>query len=257
MATKGMGAQRQGRRAAGPSALPTARSNTPPLGVLSGLTMFHATQGRLGLAQTFGQQLLDLAPCQSDPVLVCEGYTAVKVVALYRGDLIAARTHLSRASSSPLPSCPPPPFLPVGSTPGLPTSSGWCEPLWAQAMRIRPGNAARTPWPGPANRACPEYRVCGIYSCDAFPVPSGDRSHPCPCRRIDDLRLRARTDAPRWAGAHPPGWAVAMEGDAATACTTSNRAWQCIKTWESRWDNLIISACWRRPSARQRGQRLG
>jgi predicted ATPase len=102
MATQGMGAPEAGEVYARAHQFCQRLGETPHrFGVLSGLTMFHATQGRLGLAQTFGQQLLDLALRQGDPVLVREGHVAAGVVALYRGDLIAARTHFERSIELP------------------------------------------------------------------------------------------------------------------------------------------------------------
>ena len=181
---EGHGGSRGGRGVQpGPCALPTAQRTPHRFGVLSGLTMFHATQGRLGLAHTFGQQLLDLAPCQPDPVLVCEGHTAVGVAEPF---IVATSSPpgptSSKPSSSPLPSRPPPPFLPVGSTRD-------CQPRLAGASPVGPGlcgpgpaTQPGGPGPGPANRACPEYRVCGIYARDAFPSASGRPQPPMPVR---------------------------------------------------------------------------
>jgi predicted ATPase len=98
MAVKGMGDPEAGQAYSRAYGLCQRRGETPHrFGVLSGLTMFHATQGRLGVAHNFGQQLLDLALHQSDPVLVREGHVALGVVALYRGDLIGARAHLAQS----------------------------------------------------------------------------------------------------------------------------------------------------------------
>jgi predicted ATPase/DNA-binding winged helix-turn-helix (wHTH) protein len=98
MAVKGMGAPEAGQAYSRAHVLCQQLGETPHrFGVLSGLTMFHATQGRLGMAQNFGQQLLDLALCQPDPALVREGHAAVGVVALYRGDLITARAQLEQS----------------------------------------------------------------------------------------------------------------------------------------------------------------
>jgi adenylate cyclase len=98
MAAKGMGAPEAGQAYSRAHVLCEQLGETPHrFRVLSGLTMFHATQGRLGMAQNLGQQLLDLALCQPNSALVGEGHVAVGVVALYRGDLISARDHLEQS----------------------------------------------------------------------------------------------------------------------------------------------------------------
>jgi predicted ATPase len=131
MAAKGMGAQEAGEAYTRAHVLCQQLGATPQrFGVLSGLTMFHATQGRLGLAQTFGQQLLDPALCQPDPVLVCEGHTAVGVVALYRGDLIAARTHFEQSLELSAAQPPSTPIFAGGLYPGIASLVWLLRALW-------------------------------------------------------------------------------------------------------------------------------
>ena len=180
MATKGMGApgRGQGSRA---HVLCQQLGETPHrFGVLSGLTMFHATQGRLGLAQTFGQQLLDLAPCQPDPVLVCEGHTAVGVVALYRGDLIAARTHFEQSLELSAAQLPSTSIFAGGLYPGIANLVWLVRALWALGMRIRPGNAARTPWPWPGKPSMPRVSRMRNIFLRCFPSASGRPQPPMP-----------------------------------------------------------------------------
>jgi predicted ATPase len=98
--------------------------------VLLGQTIFHTTQGRIGLAQTFGQQLLDLARCQSDPVLVREGHAAVGIVALYRGDLIAARAHLEQSLELSAPQSPSAPTFAGGVYPKVASLIWLVRDLW-------------------------------------------------------------------------------------------------------------------------------
>jgi predicted ATPase/DNA-binding winged helix-turn-helix (wHTH) protein len=64
---------------------------------LSGLIIFHATQGRLHLAQEFAEKLTGMALCQHDPVLRREGHIAIAVINLYRGEFISARAHLEQS----------------------------------------------------------------------------------------------------------------------------------------------------------------
>ena len=65
--------------------------------VLSGLFLFHNAQARLRTSRELGQQLFDLAQRQQDPVLVRDSYLLRGGVALYRGDLVAARVDLERS----------------------------------------------------------------------------------------------------------------------------------------------------------------
>jgi tetratricopeptide (TPR) repeat protein len=64
---------------------------------LSGLCLFHCAQARLRTGREFGQQLFNLAQRQRDPVLVREGHLLMGATALYRGDLVVARTHLEQS----------------------------------------------------------------------------------------------------------------------------------------------------------------
>ena len=260
MATKGMGAPEAGQAYSRAHVLCQQLGATPHrFGVLSGLTMFHATQGRLGLAHTFGQQLLDLAPCQPDPVLVCEGHTAVGVVALYRGDLIAARTHFEQSLELSAAQPPSTSIFAGGLYPGIASLVWLVRALWvlgyADQARQRSQEAlalARQTEHAPSI-AYAEYMLAMLSQC----LP-GDRSHPCPCRRIDDLRLRARTDTPRWAGAHPPG---VGGGDGGRGCRRRaphpTGPGSASRHGNHDGTTLLSQPCWRRPSARQRGQRQG
>jgi predicted ATPase len=132
MAAQGMGSPEAGEVYARAHMLCQRLVETPHrFGVLSGLTMFHATQGRLDLAQTFGQQLLDLALRQADPVLVREGHVAVGVAALYRGDLIAARTHFEQSLELPAAGPPSTAIFAGGLYPEIASQVWLTRALWA------------------------------------------------------------------------------------------------------------------------------
>ena len=136
--------------------------------------MFHATQARLGLAQTFGQQLFDLAQRQPDPVLVGEGHMAVGVVALYRGDLIAARTHLEQSLERSAAQQPSTPIFAGGLYPGIASLVWLVRALWVlgyadQAQQRSQEALALARQAG----ACPEYGVCGIYARRCSPSAAG------------------------------------------------------------------------------------
>ena len=65
--------------------------------VLRGLYRFHATQAQFQTAGALSQQLLDLAHHHDDLELVLEGHMALGSVALLRGDLVAARAHFEHS----------------------------------------------------------------------------------------------------------------------------------------------------------------
>jgi hypothetical protein len=148
----------RGRTGVQPPMLCQQPQQTPP-GLVPGLEITRGEQPAQHLPEAF-----DLALCQPDPVQVCEGHT---VATPHRGDLIAA-SNLSRASISPLPSRPPPPFC-RWLYPGTAARLALCPVVLA--MQTRPSNAARTLRPWPANRACPEYSLCEYSS--RFPNAAG------------------------------------------------------------------------------------
>ncbi len=98
MAAKGMGAPEAGEAYSWAHVLCQQLGEPPQrFEALSGLIIFHATQGRLDIAQEFGQQLFGMALRQHDPVLRRESHIAMGVIALYRGDFIAARAYLEQS----------------------------------------------------------------------------------------------------------------------------------------------------------------
>jgi predicted ATPase len=217
MATKGMGAPEAGQAYSRAHVLCQQLKETPHrFGVLSGLTMFHATQGQLGLAQTFGQQLLDLAPCQPNSVLVCEGHTAVGVVALYRGDLIAARTHFEQSLEL---SAAQPPSISIfagGLYPGMANLVWLVRALWAlgyvdQArQRSQDTLALARQTEHAPSIAYAEYILAMLSQC----LRETAATHA----RADALMTFASAQGlthRAGQGRILLGWAVAMEGDAA------------------------------------------
>ena len=87
--------------------------------VLWGLCVFHTAQARLPTGAALSQQLFELAQRQPDPVLVVAGHVAVGVVALFRGDLVIARTHLEQSVRLGDPWQPPTPPFYGGYHPGV------------------------------------------------------------------------------------------------------------------------------------------
>jgi predicted ATPase len=76
---------------------------------LQGLCRFHVTQAQLHAAGAMAQQLTHLAHCQREAGLVQEAQATIGSVAFFRGDLMAAWTHLEHGlcrSDTPPPSVP-------------------------------------------------------------------------------------------------------------------------------------------------------
>ena len=98
MAAKDMGDPEAGEAYSGAHVLCQELGEPPQrCQALSGLIIFHATQGRLDIAQEFGQQLFGMALRHHDPVLRREANIAMGVIAFYRGDLIAATAYLEQS----------------------------------------------------------------------------------------------------------------------------------------------------------------
>ena len=73
---------------------------------LQGLQRFHLVQAQLHAAGELAQQLIHLAHRQGEAGLVQEGQAAIGAVAFFRGDLVAARAHLSTVCSAVTPRRP-------------------------------------------------------------------------------------------------------------------------------------------------------
>jgi predicted ATPase len=64
---------------------------------LWGLAQVHGALGQLGIAGEMSQRLLHLAQRQSDPTLVLEAHVVLGALAFYGGDLVTARAHLEQS----------------------------------------------------------------------------------------------------------------------------------------------------------------
>ena len=120
MAAKGMASPEAGDVYTHAQALcDQGEETTQRFRVLWGLFVFHTAQARLPTGAALSQQLFELAQRQPDPVLVVAGHLAVGVVALFRGDLVIARTHLEQSVRLGDPWQPPTPPFYGGYHPGV------------------------------------------------------------------------------------------------------------------------------------------
>ncbi len=95
------------------------------------LSQFQMTQGQVATAGELAQQLLDLAQRQPDTGGMVEGHFLMGTMAFYRGDFLAARTHLEQSwrLSDTLPS--PTATLRGGFVPGVIPRTSLARVLWA------------------------------------------------------------------------------------------------------------------------------
>jgi predicted ATPase len=85
--------------------------------VLSGLAVFHSAQARLHTSAELVQQLFDLAQRLGDSFLVRDSHILMGAVALYRGNLVAARAHLEQSLELSTPEQPSTPIFAAGLHP--------------------------------------------------------------------------------------------------------------------------------------------
>ena len=184
--------------------------------VLRGLYQFHGTRAQLPTAGELSQQLLHLAHHQHDTVLVLEGHMAVGSVALFRGDLVAARAHLEHSLR-----------LCDTKHPPLSASGGYVDRVIILALLRRPSGR----WAMPTRRSSgvqealalaqqigsipPVWRMRQPLAALPRPVPPG-RGGDAGTRRGGAWPCAAQRLAHRVAhGRLLRGWALAMQGDAA------------------------------------------
>jgi len=131
MAAKGMSSPEAGDVYTRAHALCHQVEETPQrFRVLWGLFVFHSAHARLRTGAALGQQLFDLAQRQHDPVLLVEGHLAVGVVALFRGDLGVARTHLEQGLELSAAQQPATPLFAGGYHPRIAGLTWILRPLW-------------------------------------------------------------------------------------------------------------------------------
>jgi predicted ATPase len=98
---------------------------------LWGLVAFHRAQGQLQTASEMSQQLFLLAQGQPDTGLMLESHGAMGELAFYRGDLLAARSHLEQSLRLCDPWPPSPTPLLGGQEPRVTALAWLVQPLWA------------------------------------------------------------------------------------------------------------------------------
>jgi predicted ATPase len=184
---------------------------------LWGLIAFYNGHGRLRSGEKLGRRLFDLARSQHDAALVQESHLIVGGNALYRGDLLTSLAHLEQSLKTPaVPRSSIPTF--AGSLHPRITCYAWIlRPLWElgyadQAQRRCEEAVTMAEQLGhPPSRALIEYFAATLSQ-----------------HRRDAVATYARADAlMALATAHGlvhrveqgrilRGWALAMQGDAAT-----------------------------------------
>ena len=174
------------------------------------------TQGQMATAGELAQQLLDLAQRQPDTGYLVEGHFLMGTMAFYRGDFLAARTHLEQSwrLSDTVPS--PPATLRGGFVRGVTPRTSLARVLWAL---------------GYADQAQQRSQEALALARQGEHLPSLAYAEcfvglVCQCRR-DVAATQAHADAllalaaaQQWPlraeqGRILRGWALAMQGEAA------------------------------------------
>ena len=206
------------------------------------------TQGQVATADELAQQLLDLVQRQPDTGFVVEGHFVMGTMASYRGEFLAARTHLEQSwrLSDTVPS--PTATLRGGFVPGVTPRTSLARVLWAL---------------GYADQAQQRSQEALALARQGEHLPSLAYAEcfvglVCQCRRdvaatqahadaLMALAAAQRLAAPRRAGAHlagvGPGHAR-RGGRRRGAC--SARGWR-LPTWDQRilrphWLALLAEA---------------
>ena len=183
---------------------------------LWGLVAFHRAQGQLRTASELSLQLWLLAQDQPDTGLVLESHVAMGELAFYRGDLIAARTHLEqslRLSDTWQPSTTPP----LGGQEPRVTALAWLvQPLWAlgytDQARQRGQEAlalARQVEHTPSLVYAEIYTTLLAQFCRDVTTTHARAEAAMALAVAQGLGLRVAQGRIFW------GWALAMQGDAA------------------------------------------
>ena len=216
-ATKGVGSPDVGDVYTRAYTLCQQTGETPQLArVLWGLSQFQMTQGQVATAGELAQQLLDLAQRQPDTGFLVEGHFLMGTMAFYRGDFLAARTHLEQSwrLSDTLPS--PTATLRGGFVRGVTPRTSLARVLWAL---------------GYADQAQQRSQEALVLAQQGEHLPSLAYAEcfvglVCQCRR-DVAATQAHADAlmalaaaQSWPlraeqGRILRGWALAMQGEAA------------------------------------------
>jgi predicted ATPase len=225
-ATQGVGSPDVGDSYTRAYTLARQVGETPPLArALWGLSQFHMNHGQVATADALAQQLLALAQRQPDTDFLVEGHFVMGTMACYRGDFLAARTHLEHSCRLADTVESPSPLLRGGFVRGVTPRTSLARVLWAlgydDQARQRSQEALALARQGDhlPTQAYAEYFV-GLI---------------CQCRR-DVAATQAHADtllalaaAQRWAlraeqGRLLRGWALALQGDAAAGVTHLRQA---------------------------------
>jgi DNA-binding winged helix-turn-helix (wHTH) protein/predicted ATPase len=218
MATQGMASPAAGDAYSRAHVLCQQVGDTPQrFRALCGLYMFHSAQAQLHTASAFGQQLFDLAQRQRDPVLVREGHVLLGTAALDQGDPVAARAHLEQSlalSAGPQPATA---LSAAGLHPQIESLAKLMRVLWLlgyadQAQRRGQDALALAQHVGhPPSVAYAAYFVTTLAQCRRDVVATLTQAEAL-MALAQEQGLGFRLEQ----GRTLRGWALAMQGDAAT-----------------------------------------
>jgi predicted ATPase len=217
-ATKGTGSPEVGAVYTRAYTLAQQVGETPQrMRVLWGLSQFHMIQGQLATADALIQQLLELVQCRPDTEFAVEGYAAIGAMASYRGHFLAARDHLEHSCRLADTVSSPAPFLRGGFVCGVTLRTALARVLWtlgyADQAQQRGQEALTLARQGEhiPTLAYEEYFVGLVCQCRRDVAAT--QAHADALLALADVHRLALRAAQ---GRLLQGWALAMQGEAAT-----------------------------------------
>jgi predicted ATPase len=197
---------------------------------LQGLSRFHLVQVQLRLAGELGQQCCDLASDHHDPTLMQDGALDRGLIAFYRGDLGTARTSLEHWRRFGAPPRRLPLLIPHEDASGVNHSFYGAMVLWAlgsadQARQWGQDELAQAQQGEPTPTLASAHLGAALLAQHRRDVVATQAS----AEAVLALAL-AQSLAHRVAqGRLLLGWALAMQGDAATGVARMEQGWEAVQ----------------------------
>jgi predicted ATPase len=197
---------------------------------LQGLYRFHLIRAQLRLADELSQQFFRLVPHQHDMTLVQESYMDLGLIAFYRGDLVTARAHLEQS----LRLCDTPQLSPILSPHKY--ASGVRQVFYGTMVLWLLGYAdqAQQQNQEALARAQQEEHTPSLASAQLFAAMLAQHRRDVAATQAYAEAMLALATAQGFEhrvaqGRIMWGWALAMQGDAATGVAHIQQGWGAVQ----------------------------
>ena len=197
---------------------------------LQGLSRFHLVQAQLRLAGELGQQYCDLASDHHDPTLMQEGALDRGLIAFYRGDLGTARASLEHWRRLGPPPRRPPLLIPHEDASGVNHSFYGAMVLWLlgsadQARQWGQDELAQAQQGEPTPTLASAHLGAAILAQHRYDLAATQAS----AEAVLALALAQGLEHRVAQGCLLRGWALAMQGDAATGMAQMEQGWEAVQ----------------------------